>query len=179
MRRFFTAALIFCALPLAAANAPAAQDMLRAAAVVNDEVVSGLDLDMRLRLAILATGQPDSEQLRDRMTQQVIRTLIDERLQTQEATRLGITISDEQVQDAAQSIAQRNNMSYENFTRFLQNRGIIPNAFLDQVRAAIRAREREPGSGPPGRHDHPGSGPSGGARRGSVPRTDTRSTRLG
>ncbi len=128
---------MICALSLAAAGAQAAQDMLRAAAVVNDEVVSGLDLDMRLRLAILATGQPDSEQLRGRMTQQVIRTLIDERLQAQEAARLGITITDEQVQGAAQNIAQRNKMSYEKFTRLLQSRGIIPNAFLDQVRGQV------------------------------------------
>ncbi len=137
MRRFFTAALIVCTLPLAVMSALAAQDMLRAAVVVNDEVISGLDLDMRLRLAILATGQPDSEQLRGRLTQQVIRSLIDERLQGQEAARLGITVPDEQVQDAAQNIAQRNNMSYEKFTRVLQNRGIIPNAFLDQVRSQL------------------------------------------
>ncbi len=137
MRRFFTTALSICTLSLTAAGPLAAQDMLRAAAVVNDEIISVLDLDMRLRLGVLATGQPDSEQLRGRMTQQVIRTLIDERLQAQEVARLGITITDEQVKDVADKIADRNKMSYEKFTRLLESRGIIPNAFLDQVRGQV------------------------------------------
>ncbi len=81
---FISCALLICALAPAVQNAGAAQDILRAAAVVNDEVISMLDLDMRLRLAILATGQQDNRQLRDRMTAQVIRALIDERLQAQE-----------------------------------------------------------------------------------------------
>ena len=61
-------------------HAAAAQDMMRAAAVVNDEVISMLDLDMRARLAILSTGQKDTAELRDRIAPQVIRGLIDERL---------------------------------------------------------------------------------------------------
>ena len=68
MNRFFTSFLLILGLPLAVAisgAAPAAaQDMLRAAAVINDEVISVLDLDMRLRLAVMATGQSDSAQLR-------------------------------------------------------------------------------------------------------------------
>ena len=141
MRRYFARLLLILGLPLTVAvsgAAPAAaQDMLRAAAVINDEVISVLDLDMRLRLAVMATGQPDSEQLRKRMTPQVIRSLIDERLQSQEAKRLGITVSEEQVATAAEEIAQRNKLSYEKFARLMEGRGIIPNVFLEQVRSQL------------------------------------------
>jgi hypothetical protein len=56
MRRFFASFLLILGLPLtvavSGAASAAALDMLRAAAVINDEVISVLDLDMRLRLAI-------------------------------------------------------------------------------------------------------------------------------
>ena len=141
MRRFFASFLLILGLPLTVAvsgAAPAtAQDMLRAAAVINDEVISVLDLDMRLKLAIFTTGQPDSVQLRKRMTPQVIRTLIDERLQSQEAERIGIAVSEEMIAATAEEIAQRNKMSYEKFTKILEDRGIIPNAFREQVRSQL------------------------------------------
>jgi peptidyl-prolyl cis-trans isomerase SurA len=137
IKRFISCALLICALAPAVQNACAAQDMLRAAAVVNDEVISMFDLDMRLRLAILATGQQDNRQLRDRMTAQVIRALIDEQLQEQEAKRLGITITDEQVTNAAKEIARRNKLTIEEFTSLFESRGILPEAFFDQVRGQL------------------------------------------
>jgi len=109
MKRIFASFLLILGLPLTVAvsgAAPAAaQDILRAAAVINDEVISVLDLDMRLRLAVMATGQTDSAQLRKRMTPQIIRALIDERLQSQEAKRLGITVTEEMIATTAEEIA--------------------------------------------------------------------------
>ncbi len=137
IKRFIRCALLICALAPAVQNAGAAQDLLRAAAVVNDEVISVFDLDMRLRLAILATGQKDNRKLRDRMTAQVIRTLIDEQLQKQEAERLGITITDEQVTNGAEEIARRNKLTIEGFAGLLERRGILLEAFLDQIRGQL------------------------------------------
>lgn len=141
MRRILASFLLYLGLPLAVAApiaGPApAQEMLRAAAVINDEVISLLDLDMRLRLAILATGQPDSAELRKRMTPQIIRTLIDERLRSQEAERLGITVADAQVAAAAEEVAQRNNLSYAEFANIMKSRGIIPSSFLEQIRGQL------------------------------------------
>ncbi len=141
MRRFFASSLLFLGLPLAvavsAAAPAAAQNMLRAAAVINDEVISLLDLNMRLKLAIFASGQPDSARLRKRMSPQVMRVLIDERLQSQEAERLGITVTDEQVTATAEEIAQRNKLSYAEFAKMMEGRGIIPSAFLEQVRSQL------------------------------------------
>lgn len=137
IKRFIRCALLICALAPAVQNAGAAQDLLRAAAVVNDEVISVFDLDMRLRLAILATGQKDNRKLRDRMTAQVIRTLIDEQLQKQEAERLGITITDEQVTNGAEEIARRNKLTIEGFAGLLERRGILLEAFLVQIRGQL------------------------------------------
>ncbi|MHA1151077.1 MAG: peptidylprolyl isomerase [Alphaproteobacteria bacterium] len=141
MRRFFSSFLLILGLPLAATVSVAApvvaQDMLRAAAVINDEVISVLDLDMRLRLAIFAAGQPDNAELRKRLSPQVMRALIDERLQSQEAERLGITVTDELVAAAAEEISQRNKLSFAKFAKILEGRGIIPSVFLEQVRGQL------------------------------------------
>ncbi len=146
MRRYFASILLTLGLSLAVAvpvaavsgvGPAAAQELLRAAAVINDEVISQLDLDMRLRLAILTISQPDSPQLRKRMTPQVIRLLIDERLQSQEAARLDITVNDKQIDIAAEEIAQRNKISFGEFATMMTNRGIIPSVFRDQIRSQL------------------------------------------
>ncbi len=114
-----------------------AQTLLRAAAVVNDEIISVLDFDMRLRLAILATGQSDTEELRKRVESQVMRGLIDERLQAQEAQRLDISVPDEQLNDALDRLASRNNMTREAFLGVLEQKGVLKEILFDQIRAQL------------------------------------------
>jgi len=104
---------------------------------VNDEVISVLDLSMRVRLAIIGAGVQDSQEVRRRLTPQVLRGLIDERLQMQEATRLDIAVTDDQVADALQQISQQNGMSEGQFLSMLRNRGVIPTTLIDQIRAQI------------------------------------------
>ena len=113
------------------------QELLRAAAVVNDEVISMLDLDMRIRLAILATGQRESQELRQRIASQVMRGLIDERLQAQEATRLDIEITDEQVDGAIDQLAERNNMNRDAFLTAIEGQGVLKEALLSQIRGQL------------------------------------------
>jgi peptidyl-prolyl cis-trans isomerase SurA len=116
----------------------AAQDgLFRPAAVVNDDIISVLDLAMRLQLAIIAAGVEDSQDVRRRLTPQVLNSLIDERLQMQEAKRLDIQITDLQVAGALEQIAQQNNMTEGQFLTMLRNRGVIPTTLIDQIRAQI------------------------------------------
>jgi len=114
-----------------------AQDMLRAAAVVNDEIISVLDLDMRTRLAILATGQQATPELRRRAVPQVMRGLIDERLQAQEAQRLDISVTDDQINGAMLELARRNKMSESDFTALLEGQSILPQSLREQVHAQL------------------------------------------
>lgn len=113
------------------------QDTLRAVAVVNDEVISMLDLDMRIRLATLASGiKPSPETQR-----QILRNLIDERLQLQEAERIGISVSKEHVEETVAAISRSNGMSSQQFMEALWKNGILPNALIDRVRAELAWRQ--------------------------------------
>ncbi len=136
-RKWLFFAVLLCAFGSTGSPSPRAQDTLRAAAVVNDEVISVLDLAMRTRLAILASGLTDSPEVRGRLRQQVLRNLIDERLQLQEAQRLEITVSERQLEAAIEQLAQQNNMNREQFLQFLVRNDILPRALLDQIRGSL------------------------------------------
>lgn len=120
-----------------AGDARAQSDLFRPAAVVNDDIISVLDLAMRVQLAVVAAGVEDTQDVRRRLTPQVLRNLIDERLQMQEAERLDISVTDVQVAGALEQIAQQNNMTEGQFLTMLRNRGIIPTTLIDQIRAQI------------------------------------------
>ncbi len=126
-----------------------AQDSLRPAAVVNDEVISVFDLVMRTRLAILGSGVKDTQQTRNRISKQVLRRLIDERLQLQEATRLDITVDDAEIDEAVDGMAQQNKMTRQKFIETLRRRGVLETSLTEQIRArlawqAVAARRLRP-----------------------------------
>ena len=118
-------------------EASAQEDSLRPVAVVNDRVISVLDLAMRIRLTVLGAQVENTPEFRSRITRQVMRVLIEEQLQLQEATRLQITISDEQVETALEGFAQQRNMTKDAFTDRLQRAGVLPSSFKNQIRATL------------------------------------------
>ena len=84
---------------LAATPAPA-QDVQRIAAVVNEKVISIFDVQQRMRLLINSSGLAKNAETQRRIAPQVLRELIDEALQNQEAERLNIRITQGEIDDA-------------------------------------------------------------------------------
>ncbi len=114
-----------------------AQTTLRIAAIVNQDVVTLRDLLDRLNLVLLASGAPDSEEARARLGPQVLRTYIDETLKLQEARRLGITISERELQQALVGVASRNGMTLDALLDLLKQRDISPDTLERQIRAEL------------------------------------------
>lgn len=88
-----------------------AQETLRIAAVVNDDVISVLDVENRLRLVLLESGLQNDRQTRRRLIGEVVRQLIDERLRMQEAERAGVRIGARALEREFSNIAKSNNMT--------------------------------------------------------------------
>lgn len=107
------------------------------AAVVNDSVISFSDVSARMRLALLTSGLPNTPEVRKRLLQQVLRSLIDEQLQIQEAKRLSITVSDEEIQNAISRLAEDNKIPGGDMAGFLRANGIPPSSLEEQARAAL------------------------------------------
>jgi peptidyl-prolyl cis-trans isomerase SurA len=127
--------LAFCFL-LLLAGAAAAQET-RIAAIVNDEVVSLNDLGNRLQLVMRSSGIEDTPQNRGRVSTQVLRSLIDEKLQMQEAKRLNITVTPEELEQAFGRIEQQNNMAKGALDNFLRDTGIPRSSLADQLTASL------------------------------------------
>lgn len=140
------AALIagLAALPAAAAFAQSAPDASPAlsatsetqgiAAIVNDLVISSYDLDQRVKLVLLSSGIPNTSENVARIRGQVLRSLVDEYLKAQEADRLNISVSQEEVDEAFRRIAQRSNMTPEQITETLKEGGISRATLEQQIR---------------------------------------------
>ncbi len=122
------AAPLFAAALLVGAGlwpAPAeAQKDQRIAAVVNDDVVSFYDLKERLKFAIFASSLKDSPELRRRLAPQVLDTLIDEKLQIQEAKRLNIKVENEEIARGIAIIEKRNRIPAGELQALLAQRGV-------------------------------------------------------
>ncbi len=116
-------------------TAPLAE--MRIAAVVNDEVISVFDLVSRMRMVMLSSNIPDSPEMRQRIASQVLRSLIDEKLELQEAKRDNVTATDAEIKRGLGQIETQNNMKPGQLNEFLKARGIDRGSLIDQLTASI------------------------------------------
>lgn len=133
--RAWLIALTLLCVAISVSGAPAqAQDVLRIAAVVNDRVVSVLDVVNRMKFVIWSTGVPNTPENRQRLSAQILRNLIDEELQRQEGERLNINVGDKEVDEAFENAAKRNNMSADQLADVLRRNGIPDEVLRRQLR---------------------------------------------
>jgi len=120
-----------------AISAASAQDVQRIAAVVNERVISVFDVQQRIQILIASSGLPNTAETQRRITPQVLRGLIDEALQTEEAERLNVRVTQGEIESAVRNIEQNNNIPRGTFETFLRRQGISLEAATDQIRANI------------------------------------------
>ena len=140
MNRLFsrlTGVLALAALTLGAMQPASGQQTLRAAAVVNDQVISQLDVEMRMRLVMLSAGISPQQADRGRLRDQVMRNLINEQLQLQAAERFGFSVSEDEIDGAVAQVAQNNNMSADQFLSILRQNDVTVQTFREQLRANL------------------------------------------
>jgi peptidyl-prolyl cis-trans isomerase SurA len=118
--------------------APAgAQDSLKIAAVVNDDVITVLDIIVRSRIALIASNQSDTPENRSQLIIPALRNLIDERLKAQAVKAYGIEVAETDVNAHLEQLAQHNNMTVDQFEAELTKRGVLVDSFADQIRVEI------------------------------------------
>ncbi len=114
-----------------------AQDVQRIAALVNDQVISAYDLEQRVRLVVATSGLNPTPEALERVREQVLRTLVDEELQLQEAAEAELAVSDQEVNQAITRLAARNNLSREQIIGILSQSGVDENTLRRQISASI------------------------------------------
>jgi len=109
----------------------------KAQAIVNGDVITDTDLDQRMALVLAANGGNIAENEKPRLRLQVMRNLIDEKLQLQEATSNDIRITDAEVDRSFQRVAQNFKRSPAEFEAYLRDAGSSPAAIKGQIRGEL------------------------------------------
>lgn len=111
-----------------------AQDQQRIVALVNDDVISLRDVAERSQIIMATTRLPDTPEIRRAVRDQALRSLIDERLQLQEAKRRNITALQADVDSAIANIERQMNIPAGRFEEFAARSGVDPSAAINQIR---------------------------------------------
>ena len=129
------------ALPLAALAAPPmpppATQATRIVAIVNGDVISNADVENRARLFALSTGLPVTQDVLDRLRQQITRQLVDERLRMQEVQRRHIVIQDKTIAQSITEIETRNGLPAGALRQKLAADGVSQRTLIDQIRTQL------------------------------------------
>lgn len=107
------------------------------AAVVNQDVVTKSDLMARHDLIAASTGLPRTPELMAKLRPQIVDMLIEEEIKMQEANRLKIEVTKEEITQGFKSIADQNKVSPQDFRKMLESSGIRVGTMEDQIRAQI------------------------------------------
>ena len=129
---------LFCMLFFLLASVPCWSALDRIVAVVDEGVILESELErkmMSIKQSLRANGTPmppDSV-----LARQVLERLVLDKVQLLQAERAGIHVDDETLRSAVEQIAQRNNLTIDQFRRSLQHEGIEYSDFLNQIRSEI------------------------------------------
>jgi peptidyl-prolyl cis-trans isomerase SurA len=133
-----TTRILSIALAVFLSAAPgSARDIEGIAAVVNDQVISLYDVDQRVDLFFATSGIEKSPEMTERMRDQVLRSLVDEKLQMQEATRVEIQIEETEIEERMELLAKQDNRTLDGIKEFLETKSIEENTLKAQIRAEL------------------------------------------
>ena len=110
----------------------------RATAIVNGDIITGTDVGQRLALIVAANGGEVSDEEKQRLRLQVLRNLIDETLQIQEAEANEITIAEEEVEATFRQVAQQNfKQDTDAFDQYLRTQGSSTDTLKRQIKGEL------------------------------------------
>lgn len=106
-------------------------------AVVGDDAISTIDVKNRLNIAIVSSGLKGKEDIEEKLRPQILQLLIDESLYAQEAKKLDIEATEEDMANAISALEERNNIKPGGFNNFLTKQGLSVEAVKEQLSAQI------------------------------------------
>ncbi len=116
----------------------ASPNVRRPTAVINGDIVTGTDVEQRLALTLSANNNKVSPEETERLRLQILRNLIDETLQIQEARTAEVDVSDQDVNDAYTRVAEQNfHQTVPKLDAYLLQIGSSPDSLRRQIRGEL------------------------------------------
>ncbi len=106
-------------------------------AVVNSDAISALDLKKRMKLIMTSSGLPNNKDIRAKLTPQILDGLINEQIMLQEAHKLGLQVSQSEIESGLAKIAGQNKNSPEKFKAMIKRSGIDITSMYAQIESQI------------------------------------------
>ena len=113
------------------------QDIQAIAVIVNDEVISRYDVNQRVRLILVTSGIPATEENVKRIEEQAIKALIDEKIQIQEAIKLEVPDSPDEINLMLDNIARGNQTTAEGILESITSQGVNSETLLSQIKSEL------------------------------------------
>ena len=104
-----------------------------ATAIVNGTIITQTDVDQRLALVLAANGGRVADDEKERLRLQVLRNLIDETLQIQEAAAQKIDVSQEEIEQTYARVAQNFKRTPKQFAEYLRAQGASERSMKRQI----------------------------------------------
>lgn len=112
----------------------------KATAIVNGSIITATDVDQRLALVVAANGGKVPDEEKERLRLQVLRNLIDETLEIQEAAAQKIDISDAEIDQTFQRVAGNFKKSPKDFAKYLTSQGSSEASLKRQIQGEVSWR---------------------------------------
>jgi peptidyl-prolyl cis-trans isomerase SurA len=109
----------------------------KATAIVNGDVITGTDVDHRLALIVLANGGKVAPEEKERLRLQVLRNLIDEILQIQEAKANKIDVTKAEVDQSFKRVATNFKRTPQQLTDYLREQGSSARSIRKQIEGEL------------------------------------------
>jgi peptidyl-prolyl cis-trans isomerase SurA len=109
----------------------------KATAIINGEILTGTDVDQRLALIILANGGKVDAEERERLRVQIMRNLIDETLQIQEAKGNKIEITPADIDQSYARVSQNFKRTPAAMSTYLRTQGSSDTSIKRQIQGEV------------------------------------------
>ena len=110
---------------------------LKIVALVNGEIISNEDLENRVNAFVMSTKIPVNAQTRRMIMQRVLNNAVDEKLKLQEAARVGIKITDEEVAAQMKQFEKTNNIPRGQLANILKAANVSLQTMQEQMRSDL------------------------------------------
>ena len=110
---------------------------LKIAAIVNDKVISILDLKKRLHLITVLSPAQIKGEIDKQLARQILNQLIGEELEKQEIERLKIKIGENELSNAKRLMEQRFKLKLNTLDEFIKERKIDKNDVISQIKISL------------------------------------------
>ena len=106
-------------------------------AKINNQIITNIDLEYRLNLAIEISNIPNEIKFRKQIRQQILNLLIDENLKIQEAEKYGILISSAEVYSEINRLEQRLKLPKDSLIDSFRKKNIPEIIIYNQIRGQL------------------------------------------